>query len=86
MAPTITIELPYERLVKEDCMSDEYLINQMNGVNDNPKEDNLPLRQWIIREVHNALEKNPKMEDIVLKPKTDKSSHMEFKIVVTGRG
>lgn len=84
MAPTVTVEMPYDRLIKEDCISDEYLINQLDGVNDNPPEDNLPLRQWLIRETHTALVKNPKMKEIVLKPKADKSSHMDFAIKVTG--
>ncbi|KPA74064.1 hypothetical protein ABB37_09367 [Leptomonas pyrrhocoris] len=84
MAPTLTIELPYDRMVKEDCISDEYLINQMAGINDNPPEDNLPLRQWLIREAHLALVKNPKMKEVVLKPKSDHSSRTEFAIKITG--
>lgn len=84
MAPTITVEIPYDRLIKDDCISDEYLINQLDGVNDNPPEDNLPLRKWLIREAHEALMKNHKMKEITLKPKSDKSSHMTFTLKVTG--
>lgn len=82
MAPTIVVEMPYDRLIKEDCMEDEYLINQFQGVNDNPPEDNLPLRQWLIREAHNALIKNPKTTEVNLKPKADKSSHTDFTITI----
>ncbi|KPI88884.1 hypothetical protein ABL78_2001 [Leptomonas seymouri] len=84
MAPKVTIELPHDRMIKEECVSDDYLLNQMDGVNDNPPEDNLPLRKWLIREAHSALLKNPKMKEILLKPKSDHSSRTEFVIKITG--
>lgn len=82
MPPKITVKMPRERLVKEDCKTDDYLLNQLDGINDNPEEDGLPLRQWLIQSAHEAIVKNPKLTSVDLKPRADKSSNTVFCIEV----
>ncbi|GET89621.1 hypothetical protein, conserved [Leishmania tarentolae] len=84
MVTTVKVEIPRDRIVKPSYMDDAYLLNQFNGVNDNPPEDGLPLRQWILREVHEALSKNPKMAEVVVKLKSDKSARTEFAVSIIG--
>lgn len=79
---TVTVSMPRNRLMAEKYMDDEYLLNQLAGVNDNPPEDGLPLRKWLIREAHNAIAANPKHTEVTLKPKSDKSCRTHFCIQV----
>ncbi|CAJ1028532.1 hypothetical protein NXY56_003964 [Leishmania guyanensis] len=84
MVTTVKVEVPRERIMRSEYIEDVYLLNQFNGVNDYPAEDGLPLRQWILREVHDALMKNPRKSEVVVKLKSDKSARTEFAVVITG--
>ncbi|KAG5502034.1 hypothetical protein JKF63_04311 [Porcisia hertigi] len=84
MVTTVHVEIPRERIMRDNYMQDDFLLNQFHGVNDNPQEDGLPLRQWILREVHESLVKDPKKSEIVVKLKSDKSSRTEFAVVIAG--
>ncbi|CCW70764.1 unnamed protein product [Phytomonas sp. Hart1] len=77
---TIIVELPRNRLLKEGCSDDDFLINQLSGINDHPEEDGLPLRRWLIREAHVALLSNLKLTEVTLKPKAEKTSRTHFLI------
>lgn len=80
--PTVTVSMPRNRLMAEKYNEDAYLINQLSGVNDNPPEDGLPLRKWLIREAHNAIAANNKLTEVTLKPKADKNCRTQFCIQV----
>jgi len=54
----------------------------MDGVNDNPEEDGLPLRKWLLRETRLAVEKDPKTTEVVLRPKEDKGNRTQFAMQV----
>ncbi|KAG5476554.1 hypothetical protein LSCM1_04269 [Leishmania martiniquensis] len=84
MVTTVKVEIPRESIMKPEYMNDAYLLNQFDGVNDNPPEDGLPLRKWILRQVHEALTKNPSKSVVVVKLKSDKSSRTEFAVVIIG--
>ncbi|CCW65032.1 unnamed protein product [Phytomonas sp. EM1] len=77
---TITVLLPRKRLLAEGCCNDDFLINQLSGINDHPEEDGLPLRRWLIREAHAALCSNSKLNEVSLKPRADKTSRTHFLI------
>lgn len=78
MVLTVDIRIPHERLMKDEYMDDDYLLNQMDGVNDNPEEDGLPLRKWLLRETRAAIDKDHKMREVVLRPKADKGNRTQF--------
>ncbi|CAG9576583.1 conserved hypothetical protein [Leishmania major strain Friedlin] len=84
MVTTVKVEIPRESIMKPSYMDDIYLLNQLDGVNDNPQEDGLPLRKWILREVHEALAKNPRKTEVVVKLKSDKSARSEFAVTIIG--
>ncbi|KAK7197709.1 hypothetical protein NESM_000722900 [Novymonas esmeraldas] len=84
MVTTVNVEIPRDRITKENYLDDVYLLNQFDGVNDNPPEDGLPLRKWILREVHDALAKDPRKSEIVVKLKADKSARTEFAVTIVG--
>lgn len=78
----IDITLPRNHVTAENYAEDEYLLNQLDGINDAPSEDGLPFRKWLLREVHEGLKKNPKMTQITLRPKEDKSCRSEFRFSI----
>ncbi|AYU79861.1 hypothetical protein conserved [Leishmania donovani] len=84
MVTTVKVEIPRESIMKPSYMDDVYLLNQFDGVNDNPQEDGLPLRKWILREVHEVLAKNPRKTEVVVKLKSDKSARTEFAVAIIG--
>ncbi|KAG5499705.1 hypothetical protein JIQ42_05186 [Leishmania sp. Namibia] len=84
MVTTVKVEIPRDSIMRPEYMDDIFLLNQFDGVNDNPPEDGLPLRKWILREVHEALTRDPKKAEVVVKLKSDKSSRTEFAVVITG--
>jgi len=81
MVTTVDVEIPRNRLMAEGYIDDEYLLNQMAGINDNPSEDGLPLRKYLLREAHDAIEKDPKLTEVILKAKSDKTSRTQFRFV-----
>ncbi|KAG5476842.1 hypothetical protein CUR178_04028 [Leishmania enriettii] len=84
MVTTVKVEIPRDSIMRPEYMDDVFLLNQFDGVNDNPPEDGLPLRKWILREVHEALLRDPRKAEVVVKLKSDKSSRTEFAVVITG--
>ncbi|KEG08722.1 hypothetical protein DQ04_06571040 [Trypanosoma grayi] len=83
MAPAIIeVNFPLNKITSEDYASDEYLLNCMGKVNDTPEEDGMPLRAWVIKEAHDALVKNPKLREVVVKPTAVKNSSTHFRVVI----
>lgn len=79
MAPhLVNVTFPRSRLLADSYAVDDYLLNQLHGVNDNPAEDGLPLRQWILREARAAVMKDAKLTEVRLRPRADKTTHTQF--------
>ncbi|EPY18047.1 hypothetical protein STCU_10218 [Strigomonas culicis] len=80
----VEVEIPRGRLIADAYASDDYLLNQLAGVNDTPEEEELPLRKWLLKQAHDTAIKQPKLEKVgPFKPKADKSSKMEFLFILT---
>ncbi|CAD2222932.1 hypothetical protein ADEAN_001048800 [Angomonas deanei] len=79
----IEVELPRDKITSEEWAEDVYLLNQLDGVNDTPEEEGLPLRKWLLLQVHESLKKDPKQTSVLVKPKS-KHSKMEFEFKIQG--
>ncbi|EAN89612.1 hypothetical protein, conserved [Trypanosoma cruzi] len=80
-AVDIEIHFPLKRIAAEGYAEDELLFNQMGKVNDTPEEEGMPLRAWVIKCAHDALEKNPKIREVYLKPRAVKNSSVQFHVI-----
>ncbi|ESL07428.1 hypothetical protein TRSC58_04882 [Trypanosoma rangeli SC58] len=78
----VEVHLPLKRITADGYAKDDFLLNQLEKVNDTPEEDGMPLRAWVIKSTHDALEKNPKLREVHLKPKAVKPCHTQFIVII----
>nr|CCC50190.1 conserved hypothetical protein [Trypanosoma vivax Y486] len=77
---TIEVHFPLQRIQGECYKEDELLLNCLGKINDTPGEDGLPLRQWVLRETHTALVRDPRCRNVLPRPRTVRDNPIRFHV------